>query len=207
MDFATNNPYDTDPAADFMLRPLWKYTQNAGFYKCPGDTSEIISNGVALPRIRTYSMNFFLGGYGGYGLSFEDGFPGDFYFPPYTRLTDLEDTGGSPGAANTFLFIEERQDVINTGNFLTDMTGYTFPGAGAEPGAYAWYQDLPGSYHDRAGGISYCDGHAEIHKWTNGTTTPPVKLGVGNTGSGSGKFPAVYSTDVAWMQSVSARPH
>jgi prepilin-type N-terminal cleavage/methylation domain-containing protein/prepilin-type processing-associated H-X9-DG protein len=205
MDFAPSNPYNWDINADMALRPMWQYDKNASIYKCPGDTSAVISNGVALPRVRTYSMNFFLGGFGG-DLSLQP-VGGTWFnsFHPYTRLTDLADTVRSPGAANTFLFIEERQDCINWGNFITDMSGYPLTNRPAIPGLYRWNVDLPGAYHDRAGGISFCDGHAEIHKWVDGSTTPPIGLEFGK-GSGT-TLPVPYSVDVGWLQNASVRPH
>jgi prepilin-type processing-associated H-X9-DG protein len=88
------------------------------------------------------------------------------------------------------------------------MTGYPLPTAPAQPAADRWNTDLPGAYHDRAGGISFCDGHAEIHKWLQATTTPPLAQGILTDGGGAGPiFPVPYSADVAWMQNASARPH
>jgi prepilin-type N-terminal cleavage/methylation domain-containing protein/prepilin-type processing-associated H-X9-DG protein len=205
MNFAPSNPYNWDINADMVLRPMWQYDKNASIYKCPGDTSVIVSNGVALPRVRSYSMNFYLGGY---GANASPGYEPNIQFPFYTRLTDLAESVSSPGAANTFLFIEERQDCISWGNFLTDMSGYPLSNKPAIPGLYRWNQDLPGASHDRAGGISFCDGHAEIHKWVEGTTTPPIVSGALTGGKGSGSlFPAPYSQDVAWLQNAAVRPH
>ncbi|MCL5098014.1 MAG: hypothetical protein M1608_10900 [Candidatus Omnitrophica bacterium] len=34
--------------------------------------------------------------------------------------------------------------------------------------------DVPASYHNGAGGISFADGHAEIHKWLDPRTKPPI---------------------------------
>src|SRR5271168_2759010 len=128
-------------------------------------------------------MNFYLGGFANNAA---DSPPtaGAQYFHPYTKLTDLADPVRSPGAANTFLFIEERQDCINWGGFITHMAGYPVPNQAASPAAYEWAEDLPGSYHERAGGVSFCDGHAEIHKWLNGTTTPPFVPGTLIDGKG-----------------------
>jgi prepilin-type N-terminal cleavage/methylation domain-containing protein/prepilin-type processing-associated H-X9-DG protein len=198
MDFSPGNPWNTDPAADIMLRPMWNYNKNASIYKCPGDTSVIDSNSEAVLRVRSYSMNFFLGGFG--DNASEDAGAAGAHYPIYTKLTDLQDLGLAPGASKTWLFIEERQDYINWGNFLTDMSGYPVNNGAAMPAAYQWNGDLPGSYHDRAGGISFCDGHAEIHKWLDGSTTPPISLGTST-------ISAPYSVDVAWLQNASARPH
>ena len=64
MDFNGNNAFNTDPHADIMLRPLWQYDKSSPIYKCPGDTSTVKLNGVVVPRVRSISMNFYLGGYG-----------------------------------------------------------------------------------------------------------------------------------------------
>jgi len=203
MDFNASNFYNWDVNANIALRPMWNYNKNASIYKCPGDTSVVASNGVALPRVRTYSMNWFLGGFGANSSYTSDSGAG---FPFYTRLTDLADSVRSPGVANTFLFIEERQDCINWGSFETEMSGYPLRGGPANPAAYRWYVDVPGAYHDRAGGISFCDGHAEIHKWVDGSTTPPIVPGQASFDPDEALF-APYSQDVPWLQNASVRPH
>jgi prepilin-type processing-associated H-X9-DG protein len=30
-----------------------------------------------------------------------------------------------------------------------------------------FWVDTPASYHNKAGGLSFCDGHSEIRKWTD----------------------------------------
>jgi prepilin-type processing-associated H-X9-DG protein len=38
-----------------------------------------------------------------------------------------------------------------------------------------WYMiDFPGSYHGGAGGLSFADGHSEVHRWKDARTTPPI---------------------------------
>jgi prepilin-type N-terminal cleavage/methylation domain-containing protein/prepilin-type processing-associated H-X9-DG protein len=217
MDFSGANQYNWDPAADFTLRPLWQYIKNAGVYKCPADTSKVTvtggslyPNGTIVDRIRTISMNFWLGGFG--DNQTDDAAVNTTWgthFPVYTKLTELSNLNNSPGASKTFVFIDERQDCINWGNFATDFTGYPLT-AGAKPigGEYQWYQDLPASYHNKAAGISFADGHAEIHRWLSPTTSPALAAGALAGGHGSGtQWPASYSVDVAWMQDHTARPH
>jgi len=34
--------------------------------------------------------------------------------------------------------------------------------------------DVPASYHNGAGGLSFADGHAEIHKWMDPRTRQPI---------------------------------
>jgi len=158
MDFNGNNAFNTDPHADIMLRPLWQYDKSSPIYKCPGDTSTVKLNGVVVPRVRSISMNFYLGGYGNRTPSAGGVGPdgvnwGQFYVPYYAKTTALI-LGTSPGPANTFVFIDERQDVINWGNFGTDMAGYPTPiKPNGDPLDYTWYYDVPASYHHRSAGL------------------------------------------------------
>ena len=40
------------------------------------------------------------------------------------------------------------------------------------PLQFGWV-NWPANYHNGAGGLSFADGHSEIHKWTDPQTTPP----------------------------------
>ena len=42
------------------------------------------------------------------------------------------------------------------------------------PDARIYMIDVPASYHNGAGGLSFADGHAEIHKWLDPRTKTPV---------------------------------
>ena len=59
------------------------------------------------------------------------------------------------------------------------------------------WEDLPASYHNRACGFSYADGHSEIHKWLENSTCVPVKQTQYNG------FSAPNSWDLIWFVSVS----
>jgi prepilin-type processing-associated H-X9-DG protein len=64
--------------------------------------------------------------------------------------------------------------------------------------------DYPASYHNRAAGLSFADGHGEIKRWLDRRTVPMLKtsqlilLDV----------PSPFNPDVAWLQerSSSERP-
>jgi len=206
-----NAPYNWDVNADITLRPLWQYNQNASIYRCPADRSTVLdNNGASVPRVRSYAMNFFLGGFAGESAALSAGIGVRAWggnYPVYFKLSDLNSLSASPGASKTFLFIDERSDCINWGNFETDMLGYPSPGGAAVPSAFEWDEDLPASYHHNACGISFADGHSEIHRWKVASTMPPLVNGTLTGGKGSGMtFPASYSVDVAYMQDITARP-
>jgi len=64
-----------------------------------------------------------------------------------------------------------------------------------------WVNDLPASYHNRACGFGFADGHAEIHKWREAQTCAPV------TQSQHGGFPAPpNSLDIKWTLSHATAP-
>jgi prepilin-type N-terminal cleavage/methylation domain-containing protein len=69
MDFAPNNPVNYDINVNLTQSPLWPYCgKSAGIFKCPADRATVIDNlGRRVPRIRSMSMNPFMGGPDGSG--------------------------------------------------------------------------------------------------------------------------------------------
>jgi len=209
MDFQNGsaNPYNWDINADITQRPMWQYNHNPAIHKCPADKSQVQDgNGNTVFRIRSYAMNWFVGGFGE-NAQYTSGAGAAFAF--YTTVTAINTLGTSPGAARLFVFTEERSDCINWGNFETDMTGYPkTPTDKPSPGAYKWVEDMPAGYHNNNGGMSFADGHSELHKWRgDGADLQPIAQGVLASGKGSGTtWPVPFSLDVAFMQDVSCRP-
>ena len=80
----------------------------------------------------------------------------------FKRFTDI------PAPARTYCLLDEHPDSINAGGFANQMV---------EPGNYAAIRiiDFPASYHNGAAGITFMDGHAEIHKWRDPRTKPPIR--------------------------------
>jgi prepilin-type N-terminal cleavage/methylation domain-containing protein len=171
LDFNPGNSSNWDVNQDEAKSPLWSYCGlNNGIWKCPADRSTIAPlfgplKGQRVPRIRSMSVSIWLGGF---GATLNTGYPG-VSSPPwrlFLKLNDIQD----PGPSRTLLFWDEREDVINYGNFFVDMTGYP-----NQPGAFQFGGDMPASYHDGAGGLSFVDGHAEIKRWRDPRTTPPIR--------------------------------
>ena len=189
LDFDAANRSNWDINQDIAKSPMWPYCgKNPGIFKCPSDKSSVNVGGEQKPRVRSIAMNLFLGGF--HGSS-----PDDAYIL-YLRYSQL----ANPGPTKVFVFIDEREDAINWGNFGTDMAGYK----PLSPPSYAWY-DLPASYHGNAGGLSFADGHSEIHRWRDPRTMPPLIIG-GLTFNGSTAIPSPRNQDIAWMQDRTTRP-
>jgi prepilin-type N-terminal cleavage/methylation domain-containing protein/prepilin-type processing-associated H-X9-DG protein len=190
MDFDPNNRANWDPDVGVKKSILWPYCgQNLAIWKCPADHSEVIVNRVSKPRVRTMSMNLYLGGWGG-----TDGGWG----PPvsnyqiFLRFSDLVE----PGPAKTFLFIDMREDSIDMGNFGVNMAGWP-----NKPAAYGFW-DLPGFYHNRSSSFAFADGHSEFKRWLDPRTTPPIKPGIGYPD----RFNSPKNPDIAWLQDHATRP-
>ena len=181
-----------DITADITLRPLWPYQKSPGIYKCPADNSYVIVNGERKPRVRTMSMNFFLGGFGGDGP--------DSSLSLYLKFSEVVGGKPTPGPAKTWVFLDQREDSINWGNFYTRMDGFD----PRDPKKYRFEQDIPGAYHKQACGFSFVDGHSEIKKWRDQRTTPPLTPQQVNPIIAD--YPSPRNVDVAWLQERTTRP-
>ena len=198
MDFSPANQANYDPAIDIMTRPLWKYLRSASLYRCPADHSYVAVNGVNMPRLRTISMNFYLGGF----MGSDEGV--DPNYAVYLKTSDLSSTILSPGPAKTWVFLDEREDCVNWGNYACDMAGY--PGTPTSlQGQYEFEQDVPACYHNLAAGFSFADGHSEIHRWLDGRTMPPMHYQQAWYQS-AGALSVPFDRDVGWLQDHSTRP-
>ncbi len=159
---------------------LGPYTKNASIYHCPGDKSAVSFDGVRYVRVRSISMN------GWVGFDTRDWFQPPS--PPYYRLNTRMPTLRNPGPSDTWVFVDEREDSINDGWFAVDMVNQ---------GATAQWVDIPANYHNRAASMAFADGHAQLKKWVDTRTMPPLLHGV----------PVVKSqfcpnnADVSWLQS------
>jgi prepilin-type N-terminal cleavage/methylation domain-containing protein/prepilin-type processing-associated H-X9-DG protein len=193
MDFSGSNPSNWDPNADIYHSPMWPYCgKNLGIWRCPADRSFVNVGGVNRPRIRSMAMNAYLGGFGGTAIA-TGNMASYILYLKYSQLS-------KPGADRIFVFIDEREDAINYGNFLQDMSGFS----PSIPAIYRWL-DLPGAYHGNAGGLSFADGHSEVHHWKDGRTSRPISDG-GVIFDGSTPSASPNNQDIAWMQDHTTRP-
>jgi prepilin-type N-terminal cleavage/methylation domain-containing protein len=191
MDF-TSNPYNWNPDVDIKIRPLWPYSKSEGIYKCPADHSMVDSGGgIMKPRVRTMSMNLFVGGFigtdGGWGWADP--------FVIYTKMNDITGGKSTPGPSKLWIFLDMREDCINWGNFMTGMQGFS----PVNPGSYQFNTDLPGIYHHYACGFSFADGHSEVHRWRDPRTYPPLYSKI------SDPYIVPRDQDVAWLQEHTTR--
>jgi len=136
---------DNTNTALMMSGVTGRYAKNPKIYHCPSDNSNVPGLG---PRVRSYSMNAFVG---------SQPFIPDSY-KIFLRTTDFNHP------ADTYTILGEHPDGINDGWFLPVLSATD---------TNDW-QDLPASYHDGACNLAFADGHAETHKWQDGSTLKPI---------------------------------
>jgi prepilin-type N-terminal cleavage/methylation domain-containing protein len=184
------NRYNWDVDAVIKQSRLWPYCGNStGIWRCPADNVYLCRatsgplQGQMLPRQRSISMLSW------FGSIDADQFTGCSGFTKYKKMSQVL----NPGPAMTIVFLDERCDSINDGEWCTSMSGWP-----DKPSQWVLI-DFPGSYHAGAGGLSFADGHSEIHKWRDPRTTPPIgKLTTLNV-------PSPHNPDAYWVAERSTR--
>jgi len=164
LDFNPANPDNTNTAQllDPKKAKFAPYMPSAGVYKCPADKSAVRISGRSYPRVRSMSMSQAIGGPGPWlspGTTMNNS---QTRYKVFVKASDL----ASPGPSQIYVLLDEHPDGLNAGGFANMMV---------ETPPAARIIDVPGSYHNRAGGISFADGHAEIRKWHDPRTVVPVK--------------------------------
>jgi prepilin-type N-terminal cleavage/methylation domain-containing protein/prepilin-type processing-associated H-X9-DG protein len=129
-----NAQMDSSPT-NIQSGSIFPYSKSMDIYHCPADKSKI--TGTQLPRLRTYTMNGWLG-------------TGNY---PYPFQIEKLSQFGLPGTSKTFVFIDENEFSIDNGAFSVSAP-------------YAWeWDNLPASRHSQGDTLSFADGHVEYWKW------------------------------------------
>lgn len=161
LDFNPGNPDNTNTLAlqDPKRSKFAFILKTAATYRCPADRSTVTIGGKKIPRVRSMSMSQAFG-------------PGDWLDPAgfganvsskkykvFYKYSDIT----VPSPAQCWVMLDEHPDSMNAGGFANMMV---------ESSAAARIIDFPASYHNGAAGVSFADGHAEIHKWIDPRTKP-----------------------------------
>lgn len=185
---------------------LAAYVRTVGSYKCPADNL-IVQNKT---RSRSYSMSNAVGtrwwstSMGGgavkglVGSPVGGGWLSGTYLDPdpnyltYGKLASFN----RPGPANTWVIMDENPNTINDSLMAVAYPKDLLP-------ANAKLVDYPASSHGGSGGISFADGHSEIHKWKDTRTyTPPPGANPGMVSGSDSKD----NLDVIWMAERTTAP-
>ena len=173
--------HDTYPYGAYLGSYIKVYTA----FKCPADLSIAKIYGQIMNRVRSVSMNNFVGDPSrstsdGSADAFTAPYQGDSPYPPYRTISSIL------YPSMTFVFLDEREDSINDGTFSTDELNLLH------------LRDVPASYHGGSGGFSFADGHSEMHKWTSAWILQPIQTKPINDQPFSASDPGVG--DLQWLQ-------
>jgi prepilin-type N-terminal cleavage/methylation domain-containing protein/prepilin-type processing-associated H-X9-DG protein len=189
----------TDVLVNRQLSSLAQYNSQYSIYKCPADIT-MVQNKI---RARSVSMNCAVGsrwwsaGMGGGAKGYPGATPGsrvgggwlsgsfadpDPNYLTYGRSSEIT----RPSPSDLWVIMDENPDTINDPLMAVSMV---------QGGNLV---DFPAKYHAGAAGISFADGHSEVHKWMDdfAQTLPPGTI----TGQGATIKPAPPSHDSAWLQ-------
>ena len=155
----TNTLILTDP----KLSQFHRYLGTPAVYKCPADRSQIKLGTGKFARVRSMGMSQAMGGPGEWLPPGGSMVSGQKKYRTFYKGGDL----AAVGASQLYVLLDEHPDSINAGGFANQMV---------EVPSAARIIDYPASYHNRAAGLSFADGHAEIRKWVDPRTVQPVKF-------------------------------
>jgi prepilin-type processing-associated H-X9-DG protein len=177
-----SKPTPIDPNL-IKLGLIFPYVQNVAAFKCPADVRTVFGWGVTQPpgasnplTIRSISMN-------GYMSPIVDKIqtstaPLNQAYRIFRKQSDL----AVMGAANCWVLLDENPYSINDSWFVADPS----------PTASSWI-DKPATYHNNSCGLSFADGHCELHKWRDANLIAYKGGQVGNIQAQAGVG------DITWL--------
>lgn len=172
----TNTTYLTEPLYASLAVYL---NRDATVYKCPADdylSPVQLAQGWS-DRVRTYSMNCFMGLRN----------PSGPLNPAYSILWKLSEFRKlSPQQA--IVFLEEHPDSVNDPVFFAPNSNQNWP-------------DVPGALHEGTTWLTYADGHVEARRWTDPKLLQPVKYQYKNNLTVTSNHP-----DLVWFLAHAGEP-
>jgi prepilin-type N-terminal cleavage/methylation domain-containing protein/prepilin-type processing-associated H-X9-DG protein len=126
---------------------LFPYTSETALYRCPADPSQT----AGVPRVRSYSMN------GWMGSRYMNGLSGEAVFKTYLKENAMK------GTSELWVFIDEHEASIDDSWFQVTMNDST-------P-----FASFPAIRHRRGYNLNFADGHVEHYSLRDPTTQSPLK--------------------------------
>ena len=150
---------------------MFPYNNNLAIYRCPADKS--MDFGAQRVRSVAASQAFY-----------PSAQPLGAAYQHFTKTTEL----GAP--SDTWVFIDENPATINDASLAVAMVAPT-----ATVGVII---DLPASYHNKASGMAFADGHSVIHQWKSWQMTDPATFNTSNSDP-------LFVEDTKWLTSVTSQ--
>ena len=126
--------------------------RSASVFACPAGSmvSPIQAQAGWTRRCRSVSMDAALGG------GFKHVLYDNYTNPPLLKITDVH----SPGPADAWLFMDEHPDFIDDGIIYFPVNPLD-----SILNATRSLSEIPGAQHGGATGVTFLDGHSEMHSW------------------------------------------
>lgn len=112
--------------------------RDASVFRCPSDRSSVMIFGRVYPRVRSFSMNNWMGG---------SAYTQQDEYKVFQKLEDIT----RPEPAKAMVLLEEREDSINDSTFYVDMNRSLV--------------DYPAYRHDGGANLAYADGRVAYRYW------------------------------------------
>jgi prepilin-type processing-associated H-X9-DG protein len=152
-----NYPDNTNTV--FLLDPrygaLGPYTKSVNVYRCLASKITCQEGGSSYPLVRNVAMSVWMG-----CRTVPWGDSNDSYrtFRKQSGIVGIS-------VSDALVFVDERDDSIDDGVFEFEM-------------AQNRMRNFPAGYHAGSGGVTFADGHAEIHRWRSAEVLAPQQFGV-----------------------------
>jgi prepilin-type N-terminal cleavage/methylation domain-containing protein/prepilin-type processing-associated H-X9-DG protein len=172
------NASDRLNTAKIQNELLFPYAKSLGVYKCPGNVKDMI---------RGISMNCYAGWNSASRASQSGG-----AFETYTKNSQIRHSDA------LFVTIDEDDNTINDGYFANTATPVLADAVKLN--------DSPATYHAGASGISFADGHAELHKWRGFNSSKAIQAAADLGAGGLTLTDQASLDDLHYLLQISTRP-
>jgi prepilin-type N-terminal cleavage/methylation domain-containing protein/prepilin-type processing-associated H-X9-DG protein len=159
---------------------LASYTLTPGVYHCLASRVTAKEGNGRFPVVRTVSMSGWMG--------WPNTAPWTAGYMIFQKTTDIVKLAPT----DAMVFVDERDDSIDDGYFAVDM-------------GVSQIVNFPASYHNGAGGLTFADGHAEIHRWLSPQLQPPQQIGAETIKRQFTPVPA-SNVDLLWLRAHATAP-
>ncbi len=153
---------------------LGPYSKSFGIYRCLASKVTAREGALSYQVVRTVSMSVWMG-----FRSLPWNTPG------YRSFHKKAEILGIP-VSDALVFVDERDDSIDDGEFALDMVANQIV-------------NFPADYHGGAGGVTFADGHAEIHRWRSAELHARQQIG-GQTVKHEFTAVAANNVDLLWLR-------
>ena len=126
---------------------LAPYVKSPAVFRCLASRIIVKESGAVYPLVRNVSMSVWMG---------YRSLPWNADYRPFRKKSQIT---GIP-VSDALIFVDERDDSIDDGEFAIDMVANQIV-------------NFPAGYHGGAGGVTFADGHAEIHRWRSAEVQAP----------------------------------